>query len=128
MASPVQLYFLWSLLGVGGFRGPMFPCFGKESQSFQLLATNGGGAQRWLLFLCQHIHIQVGKDTIFPISFHFLLHRSHHLAFCEKTLKFSAGFCLRPPRFIVFYLRGCGHCRRMWVENPGHLGEGEPPK
>ena len=71
MASPVQPYFLWSLLGVGGFRGPMFRCFGKERQSFQLQAMNGGGAQRWLLFLSQHIYIQVGKDTnfsdIFPI-------------------------------------------------------------
>lgn len=90
--------------------------------------NSSGGAQRWLLFLCQHIYIQVGKHTNLPISFQFLLHKSHHLAFCEKTLKFSAGFCLQPPRFIVFYLRGCGHCRRTWGENPGHLGEGEPPK
>lgn len=30
MASPVQPYFLWSLLGVGGFRGPMFRCKGKK--------------------------------------------------------------------------------------------------
>ena len=52
------------------------------------------------------------KIRISPISFQFLLHKSH----------------LQPPRFIVFYLRGCGHCRRTWEKNPGHLGEGEPPK
>ena len=103
--------------------------FRKESQSFQLLATNGGGAQRWLSFLSQHIHIQVGKDTNFPIYLsNFCCTNLITLPFCQKTLKFSAGFCLQPPRFIVFYLRGCGHCRRSWGENPGHLGEGEPPK
>ena len=106
MASPVQPYFLWSLLGVGGFRGPMFRCFGTESQSFQFLATNGGGAQRWLLFLCQHIHIQVGKDTIFPISFQFLLAQisspcllsENFEVFCRLLPPTSEVHCLLPTR------------------------------
>lgn len=38
----LQPYCLWSMLGVGGFRGPMFRCFGKETQSVHLFFSTPG--------------------------------------------------------------------------------------